>query len=136
MPKWHFSTPAWNLTFFWAKCLHFKCYESAILWFYPKFVSKCLSQWIKVDKWDYSKNPSQALKISFCLGFLWIPRRTGRQNWRCPIFLRFNLVKYQCVITCRKEEMATNWLVVWQLTSSHIQSGILHSLTSIILSFS
>ena len=32
--------------------------------------SKCLSKWIKVDKLDYFNNPSQELKISFCLGFL------------------------------------------------------------------
>ena len=49
-------------------------------------LSKCLSKWIKVDKWDYLKNPSHKLKNSFCLGFLWIPRKTGRQNWRGPIF--------------------------------------------------
>ena len=36
--------------------------------------SKCLSKWIKVDKWDYLKNPSHKLKNYFCLGFLWIPR--------------------------------------------------------------
>ena len=39
LPKWHFLTPAWNLKLFWAKCLHMKCYENAILWYYPKFVS-------------------------------------------------------------------------------------------------
>ena len=27
---------------------------------------------------------------------LWLPRKIGRQNWRGPIFLRFDLVKYQC----------------------------------------
>ena len=40
--------------------------------------SKCLFKWIKVDKWDYFKNPSQEFKKSFCSGFLWIPRKTGR----------------------------------------------------------
>ena len=29
--------------------------------------SKCLSKWIKMDKWDYLKNPSQELQNSFCL---------------------------------------------------------------------
>ena len=48
---------------------------------------------IQVHKWDYFKNPSQELKISFSLGFLWIPKKTGQHNWRGPIFLRFNLVK-------------------------------------------
>ena len=56
-------------------------------------LSKCLSKWIKVDKWDYLKNPSHELKNYFCLGFLWIPRKTGRQNWRGPIFLRFDLIE-------------------------------------------
>ena len=26
------------MKFFWARCLHLKCFESATLWFYPKFV--------------------------------------------------------------------------------------------------
>ena len=59
---------------------------------------KCLSKWIKVDKWDYFANPSQEFKNYFCWGFLWIPTKTWRQNWRRPIFSRFNLVKYKCVI--------------------------------------
>ena len=42
-----------------------------------KYLSKRI---VKVDKWDYSKKPLQELRISFCLGFLWIPRKTGRQN--------------------------------------------------------
>ena len=49
-----------------------------------------------MDNWDYLKNPSHELKKSFCLGFLWIHRKTGRQNWRGPIFSRLNLVKHQC----------------------------------------
>ena len=34
-----FLTPAWNLNFSGTQCLHLKCYESAIWWFYQKFVS-------------------------------------------------------------------------------------------------
>jgi hypothetical protein len=48
---------------------------------------------MKVDNWEYFKNPSQEVKKSFCSVFLQIPRKTGRQNWRGPILLRFNLVK-------------------------------------------
>ena len=48
-------------------------------------LSKCLSKWIKVDKWYYLKNPSHKFRKSFCLGFLWIPRKTGRQDWRGSI---------------------------------------------------
>ena len=50
LPKWHFLTPALNLKFFWAICLHLKCYESAILWFYPKFVAGSVQVLIQVDK--------------------------------------------------------------------------------------
>ena len=43
-------TQAWNLKFFWAKWLHLKCYESAILWVYPKCVSGSVHVHIHVDK--------------------------------------------------------------------------------------
>jgi hypothetical protein len=42
-----------------AKLLILKCYESAILWFYPKDVSgpfKCFIKRIKVVKLDYFKS--------------------------------------------------------------------------------
>ena len=57
-------------------------------------LSMCSSKWINVDKWDYLKNPLRKFKNSFCLGFLWIPWKTGRQNWRGPVFLKFDLIKY------------------------------------------
>ena len=95
--KWHLLSPAWNFifldqihTFIWsAKKMTFREFIQNM----SKTLSKCLSKWIKVDKWDYLKNPSQELKSSFCLGFLWIPKKTGRQNWRGPIFLRFDLIE-------------------------------------------
>ena len=39
-----------EIRFFGAKCLYMKCYESAILWFYPKFVSDSVQVLIEVDK--------------------------------------------------------------------------------------
>ena len=99
LPKWHFLTLAWNLKFFGPNAFIWSTMKVPFCDFIQNLSqapSKCLSKWIKVDKWDYFKNPSQELKISFCLGFLWIPKKTGRQNWRGPIFLRFNLVKKQC----------------------------------------
>jgi hypothetical protein len=73
----------WPNVYIWsAKKLSFRNFIQNI----SQAPSKCLSKWIKVDKWDYLKNPSHELKNSFCLGFLWIPRQTGRQNWRGPIF--------------------------------------------------
>ena len=135
--KWHLLSPAWNFifldqihTFIWsAKKMTFREFIQNM----SKTLSKCLSKWIKVDKWDYLKNPSQELKSSFCLGFLWIPKKTGRQNWRGPIFLRFNLVKLQCeqwaaevgatkpktlksCIKCKKKSNLTRlgFYVVWE----------------------
>ena len=32
--------------------------------------SMCISMWIKVNKWNYLKNPSQEFKNSFCFRFL------------------------------------------------------------------
>ena len=42
--------------------------------------SMCISMWIRVNKWNYLKNPSQESKNSFCFRFLRIFRKTGRQN--------------------------------------------------------
>ena len=51
-----------------------------------------LSSSVQVLIWenrlDYIKNPSQDFKNSFCLGLLGIPRKTGGQNWRGPIFFK------------------------------------------------
>ena len=50
LPKWHFFTRGWNLKLFWAKSLHLKYYESAILWFYLKYASGSVHVHIHVDK--------------------------------------------------------------------------------------
>ena len=55
--------------------------------------SKSLSKWIKVDKWDYLQNPLRELKKIFLFRVPRIPRKTGKQNWRGPIFLRFDLIE-------------------------------------------
>ena len=39
LPKWHFSTHAFNSEIFWAKLLLLKCFESATKWLDPKNVS-------------------------------------------------------------------------------------------------
>ena len=72
---------AGNSKFFWAKLLLLKCFESANKWLYPKNVSgsvQVLKKRIKVDKLDFFSK--MHLKNSFCFGWLWISRRTGRQN--------------------------------------------------------
>ena len=47
----------------------------------PQAPSICISMWIKVNKWNYLKNPSQESKNYFCFRFLWISKKTGRQTW-------------------------------------------------------
>ena len=76
-------------------------------------LSKCLSNWIKVNKQDYFTNTSQEFRNYFCLGFLWISRKTGWQNWRGPIFLRFNLVKYQCAATSTTTRFQAGSKFIW-----------------------
>ena len=65
---------------------------------------------MKVPFHDFIQNVSQALCLSKWwngikgistvpyrnLEFLWIPSKTGRQNWRVIIFLSFNLIEWQC----------------------------------------
>ena len=84
LPKWHFLTPAWNLVFcgpnefIWsAKEVPFRDFTNNM----SQASSKCFSKWIKVDQWDSLKNPSHKFKKSFCSGFQWIPRKTGRPHF-------------------------------------------------------
>ena len=85
----HFLTPACNLNLFLVKWFHLKCYESALYWFYPKYVSGSVHVliWEDIeDKLDYLKDILLGLKKSFCLRFLWIPSNVGRQNQKEPFF--------------------------------------------------
>ena len=68
-------SPAWNLEIVLGQMPLFevlrKCHLSRdFIQKMSQALSKCLSKWIKVDKWDYLKNTSDELKKSFCLGFL------------------------------------------------------------------
>ena len=60
-----------------------------MLWNYWKchflFYSKCVSGPVHVKKWIngiISKIPHKNSKILFCVRFLWISKKTGRQNWK------------------------------------------------------
>ena len=46
-----------------------------------------ISMWIKVNKWNYLRNPSQLFKNYFCFRCLWISRKTGRQSYKVLILL-------------------------------------------------
>ena len=52
-------------------------------------LSKCLSKWIKVDKWDYFKSPSHELKKNiFVLGSYESLERLEGKTGEAPFFLK------------------------------------------------
>ena len=55
-------------------------------------LSKCLSMWIKVDKWHNLKKPSVELKNYFCFGIVWIPQRPGTLNYKRVFFWPFKKI--------------------------------------------
>ena len=55
MPKCHFLTHAWNLNLF--EPTSFEVLKRIVL--SELYSSKCLSMWVKVDKWDYFQISSQ-----------------------------------------------------------------------------
>ena len=48
---------------------------------------------VKVENWDFLKKDLQDFKISFQHGFLWIPSKTGEQNYNVPYFDSHNCKK-------------------------------------------
>ena len=48
---------------------------------------------VKVQIGTFFKKDSRDLKNSFHLGFLWIPSKPGKQNWKVPFFWVFIIVK-------------------------------------------
>ena len=76
---------------FWIKSLNGTFLALQIKAFGPKnFWFSCMGK--KVPFWQVFRihtmiaiRPPTSTS-DFCLGFLWIPRKTGRQNWRGPIF--------------------------------------------------
>ena len=47
---------------------------------------------VKVQTEDFLKKDSQHFKNHFQFGFLWIPRKPGKQNWKVPFLLIFIIV--------------------------------------------
>ena len=81
---------------------------------------------------------------NFCFEFLWIPRKIERQNWRGPIFLKFNLVKYQCdyIIGVLKILQPKSFISlddlgfgVWLLKSNLLLTPSIFFLTTIFIPF-
>ena len=52
---------------------------------------------VKVQTETFLKKDSRDFKNSFCLGFLQIPSKPGKQNWNVPFFGVFIIVKKHCV---------------------------------------
>ena len=116
LPKWHFLIHAWNLKFFGPNDFIWVAIKVPFFEFIQKMCqapSSSVQVLIWEDKLDYLKNPSQDFKNYFCFGFLWSPSNAEWQNWRVPIFLRFNLVNWQCEIhypsICLKNFENTFW---------------------------
>ena len=72
----------WN--FLGVKWLYLRCYESAIVWSYPKMyqaLSSSVHVLIWEDKLDYLKNPPKDFKNSFCLWFC----MNFQQRWKAKL---------------------------------------------------
>ena len=83
LPKWHFLTPACNFNFFEPNDFIWRAMKVPLFEFIQKMSQAPFSSvqvLIWEDKLDYLKNPSLDIKNYFCLGFLWIPSKAGRQN--------------------------------------------------------
>ena len=65
--------------------------------------SMCISMWIKVNKWNYLKNPSQEFKNSFCFRFLWISRKTSKNQSLAKLDSAYSfMLKYSKIIVWRR----------------------------------
>ena len=51
---------------------------------------------VKVQTETFLKKDSRNFKKYFYLGFLWIPSKPRKQNWKVPFFWVFIIVKNQC----------------------------------------
>ena len=66
LPKWH-SNPCMKFDFFLDQMTSFEVFNSLMNFIHkvPLTQSKCLSKWIKVDKWDYFQNRPQDFFFSY-----------------------------------------------------------------------
>ena len=64
----------------------------------PLALSKCLSMWIKVDKYDYLKISSRDFKNSFYFGIVSVPSIPGMHQKLCLVFWPFRSRSKQCEI--------------------------------------
>ena len=65
--------------------------------------SKRFFKWINWINWIKSRIPRWIWIFFFCFEFLWIPSNAGRQIWKGPFLLGFNLMNYQCALDSNYE---------------------------------
>ena len=102
--KWHFFTCGWNLKFFGPIDFIWGAIKVPFFDFIQKMSqapSKCLSKWIKVDKWDYHRESysrlSQKSLIQIKKIFLFSP---------LPIQKNIN----SCLTSCTLIQKGLNWI--------------------------
>ena len=88
LPKWHFWTCAWNLTFFLTKSLLLKHYEKGNKKKISQLVpgSKSRIYVVKSTKRGFSKKDSRESNFFSCFRLLWIYRMPGTLNWDQVVF--------------------------------------------------
>ena len=58
---------------------------------------------VKVQTETLFKKDSRNFNNSFYLGFLWIPSKPGKQNWKWAFLWVFIIVKKQCDLTTNRQ---------------------------------
>ena len=109
LPKWYFWPRAWNSKKFWSKDFFWgimKVPETKTFNLFqgppnPRFRS------VKVQTETFLKKDSQDFKNYFHFGFLWIPTKPGKQNWKEPFFGVHNCKKTVLQLYCTIDK--TQW---------------------------
>ena len=72
---------------------------------------------VKVETKTFLKKDSRNFQNYFYLGFLWIPSKPRKQNWKVPFFWVFIIVKKQCV-QCAFTKLSCSTIVILVLKDS------------------
>ena len=69
---------------------------------------------VKVQTETFLKKDSRDFKKYFYLGFLRMPSKPGKQNWKMPFFWVLIIVKKQCVLHINIYNYIYNYLLTFQ----------------------
>ena len=100
LPKWHCWTHAWNSKICFGQKTSFeafwKCHIQEIFITFSRVRQIQDLGWSKYKLRLFLKRTFREFENSFNSGFLWIPSKPGKQNWKLPFFWVFIIVKKQC----------------------------------------